>query len=223
MGNDGGSIAKRRDLTKQKKVKGKISCLAIQKAKARLCALTQEPLISPIFTCKLGFLYNKSGIFSALNSNTLPSSFSHISTSKDIIEAKFHNDSLSLSCPVSGIEYNGVNKFQVMWDCGCVLSEKALKEIPSENCLMCSSVIRFKVPLGQSKEQQKISQKELGIKRIAKKSTEGETVKRVKLVDQDVLEKVHLGNMESEVYQSLFSKENSDETYCCRNLRAGLR
>ena len=222
MGNDGGSIAKRRDLTKQKKVKSRISCESIQKAKAKLCALTQEPLKSPILCCKLGFLYNKAPLLSSLLSHKLPPDFSHIKAQQDVIEAKFHSDTSGLACPVSGIEYNGLNKFFVMWDCGCVLSEKALKEIPSQECIMCSQPIKLKVKLGQTREEQKESKKRLGIK-THKKTGEGEPVKRIKLFENKEVEETHKASMESEIYQSLFSKDAEEETFCCRNLRAGLR
>ena len=32
-------------------------------------------------------------------------------------------------CPVSGLEMNGKYRFCILWACGCVLSEKSLREI----------------------------------------------------------------------------------------------
>ena len=224
MGNDGGSIAKRRDLAKQKKIKTRVSCESIQEAKAKLCALTQEPLVPPIFVCKLGFLYNKEPLFTGILSNKLPSQFNHITSTKDVIEAKFGSNSSGLACPVSGIEYNGAKNFFVMWDCGCVLSEKALKEIFSNNCIMCSTPVTLKVKINQSKDEQKLSRKAAGIK-PHKKNTVGQPVKRMKIADHEMIEKAHLDSMKSDVYKSLFNQdnENQEETFCCRHLRAGLR
>ena len=222
MGNDGGSIAKRSDLAKQKKIKGRINCESIQKAKAKLCSLTQEPLKPPIVACKLGFLYNKNSLLELLIENKLPLEFNHIKTIKDVIEVKFHSDSSSLACPVSGNELNGVNKFQVMWDCGCVLSEKAIKEIPSETCLMCSRKIKQKIRLNQSREEQKINKRVLGIK-SNKKHVEDAPTKRIKIADIQEIEKTHQAGLQSDVYKSLFNNDQDEETFCCRHLRAGLR
>lgn len=39
----------------------------------------------------------------------------------------------------SGLEMNGTSKFCALWSCGCVLSERALKEVVSETCHCCGS------------------------------------------------------------------------------------
>jgi len=42
-------------------------------------------------------------------------------------------------CPITGILVGGKNsQFSVLKTCGCVFSEKALKECPSETCLVCT-------------------------------------------------------------------------------------
>ncbi|OMJ88071.1 hypothetical protein SteCoe_10054 [Stentor coeruleus] len=109
-----------------------------------------------------------------------------------------------------------------MWNCGCVLSDKALKEIPSSTCLMCSSPITLKIHLNQSKEEQKSNKISLGVKRV-KKTSEPEIMKKAKLVDMVEIEKTHQASLSSEVYKSLFSTTEASETFCCRHLRAGLR
>lgn len=40
-------------------------------------------------------------------------------------------------CPITMKEMNGHYKFCVIWSCGCVLSEQALREIPGSACLQC--------------------------------------------------------------------------------------
>lgn len=37
-------------------------------------------------------------------------------------------------CPVLGIEMNGKFKFSFIWECGCVMSERALKKIKTKVC-----------------------------------------------------------------------------------------
>lgn len=41
-------------------------------------------------------------------------------------------------CPVVGLEMNGKHRFCVIWDCGCVISEKALLEVKSDVCHKCA-------------------------------------------------------------------------------------
>ena len=37
-------------------------------------------------------------------------------------------------CPVTGLEMSGHHNFCFIRTCGCAISEKALKEVPSETC-----------------------------------------------------------------------------------------
>jgi hypothetical protein len=41
-------------------------------------------------------------------------------------------------CPVAGISMNGLHRFVYPLYCGCVVSEKALREAPSSTCLIVS-------------------------------------------------------------------------------------
>lgn len=58
-------------------------------------------------------------------------------------------------CPVTMLEANGKNRFFAMRPCGCVLSERALKEVPSVNCLKCSKPVKAdsSILLAPSKEE----------------------------------------------------------------------
>jgi hypothetical protein len=40
-------------------------------------------------------------------------------------------------CSISGLEMNGKFKFCFFWTCGCVLSERALKQFTDKNCPLC--------------------------------------------------------------------------------------
>lgn len=40
-------------------------------------------------------------------------------------------------CPISGLEMSGKFKFCLIWTCGCVLSERALKQFNEKLCLKC--------------------------------------------------------------------------------------
>ena len=47
--------------------------------------------------------------------------------------------------------------------------------------------------------------------------------KKAKIIDEERIDRDIEGKMKSEVFKSLFRQEMVDETFCCRNLRAGLR
>lgn len=40
-------------------------------------------------------------------------------------------------CPISGLEMNGKFKFCFFWTCGCVMSERALKQFNEKVCAIC--------------------------------------------------------------------------------------
>jgi hypothetical protein len=46
-------------------------------------------------------------------------------------------------CPITGLTTNGKYKFVFSWNCGCVVSERAVKEVPNEDkCLVCQTPYR---------------------------------------------------------------------------------
>ena len=47
-------------------------------AKAFTCAITGEPLCEPVACCRLGYIYTKENVLSALLDRRLNDSFSHI-------------------------------------------------------------------------------------------------------------------------------------------------
>ena len=121
--------------------------------KWRLCASTQEQLRSPVVACELGRLFNKESVLEMLLDKTkMPDCARHIRNLKDIKElvltsnAAFKADankgdaydnnlqSAEYICPVIGIEMNGKFRFCFIWTCGCVMSERAIKEIKSNVC-----------------------------------------------------------------------------------------
>ena len=143
MGNDGGSIPRRRELVKTKKREEKIEAYAVAKAKANFCALTEEPLREPIMVCRLGHLYNKEDLLKRLLEKSMPHNLRHIRRLKDVREAKAQtkensDHTITIVCPVSAIEFNGFNRFIMAWPCGCVMSEEAAQELKLEDkCLQC--------------------------------------------------------------------------------------
>lgn len=84
----------------------------------------------------------------------MPESVSHVRNLKDIKDLKltsnpaFKNDANSSSspyiCPVIGLEMSGKFRFVAIWSCGCVFSERALKEIDTKIChKVCVTILSF--------------------------------------------------------------------------------
>ncbi len=106
--------------------------------------------------CELGRIYSKEAVLETLlnKSEGVPDVAAHIRTLKDVKELKLtenpawdketsnsaevgdgYIDSQKAQwvCPISGQEMNGSFKFCFIWSCGCVLSDKALKEMRKAN------------------------------------------------------------------------------------------
>jgi hypothetical protein len=151
MGCDGGSIPKRDEMVRLKKKGEKVDKNMELAAKWRHCAITADKLRQPIVSCELGRLYNKESLLMALlDKDNIPEIVRHVRSLKDVTEIKLtpnpsyqpsekNNDDQSSQyiCPISNLEMNGHHPFIYLRGCGCVLSDKALKEVPSDTCHKC--------------------------------------------------------------------------------------
>ncbi|KAI1704948.1 rtf2 RING-finger domain-containing protein [Ditylenchus destructor] len=158
MGADGGTIPKRCELVRNKKKKEKIDKNVRAAVSWRTCQITQLPLEKPIVACKLGRLYNKEAIIKAKLDKKLQTNevTKHIKKLSDVKELRLtdnrsfkddgpengdtyydHNETPWV-CPVTAIPMNGSNNFFVNWQCGCVVSEKAINELKPDVCVSCS-------------------------------------------------------------------------------------
>ncbi len=159
MGCDGGTIPTRDELVRLKKKpeqKDKNSELI---AKWKCCSLTQEPLRKPIVACELGKLYTKESVLEFLIDKAKYEGvvgYEHIRGLKDVKELQltdnpaFHKqkdvgdayvDKLMAEyiCPITGLEMSGRHRFCYLRSCGCVLSERALKEVKVDVCSKCNA------------------------------------------------------------------------------------
>ncbi|NWI56791.1 RTF2 protein, partial [Calyptomena viridis] len=157
MGCDGGTIPKRHELVKGPRKVEKVDKVAELVARWFYCALSQEKLCRPIVACELGRLYNKDAVIEFLldksPDKTPMESASHIKSIKNVTELNLADNpawsgdkesikgdkyddlqSARFICPVVGLEMNGRHRFCFLRNCGCVFSERALKEIKSEVC-----------------------------------------------------------------------------------------
>lgn len=158
MGCDGGTIPRRDELVRMKKKPEKVDKNFELNAKWFHCAISQENLHPPIVSCELGNLYNKESVLEFLLDKASATSdiAKHIRNLKDVKELKLTENpafeeelkgeradayqdfqACRYICPVVGIEMNGRYKFCFLWKCGCVFSERALKEVKSSVCHKC--------------------------------------------------------------------------------------
>lgn len=123
----------------------------------RHCALTQERLREPIVMCALGRLYSKQSVIEQLLDKEIemPDSCKHIKSLKDIrdlhltpnpiyrdedkTEGLLDTRSAPYICKLIGLEMSGKFRFIGLWSCGCVFSERALKEIGTNICSLCQT------------------------------------------------------------------------------------
>ncbi|GAB9463836.1 hypothetical protein Gpo141_00001282 [Globisporangium polare] len=182
MGNDGGVIAVKRKFMRHGNTKArgeKVDQEALRIQKAQTCAISEEPLREPIVACALGNLYNKQALLEHLLAKTLPARFQHISSLKDVVTCNFskkqgESDSKSclFYCPVTMLEFSGKQPFVVAPTCGCVVSERSLKEVQTKECLVCGKATNSEKPIALflSDENYELKQKEILERKAAEKA-----------------------------------------------------
>ncbi|KFD47762.1 hypothetical protein M513_11374, partial [Trichuris suis] len=160
MGCDGGTIPTRGELVRTKKKAAKVEREVANAARWKNCSLTQQRLKRPVVASRLGKMYNKEAVIEALikkKTGVVFEGLDCIDSLKDVKELKLtknpaydtksaevtgsHHDSnvAEYMCPIAGVEMNGNYRFVVLWSCGCVISEKAMKEIESSTCANCGT------------------------------------------------------------------------------------
>uniref|UniRef100_A0A8B9KK89 Replication termination factor 2 n=1 Tax=Astyanax mexicanus TaxID=7994 RepID=A0A8B9KK89_ASTMX len=195
MGCDGGTIPKRHELVKGPKKVEKVDKNAELAAKWKYCALSQEKLRRPIVACELGKLYNKDAVIEYLldKSAERPNIevAAHIRGIKDVKELNLTENPAwegerrntkgdcyedmhcaMFICPVVGLEMNGKHKFCFLHTCGCVFSDRALREVKTEICHKCGDPFQEDdiVVLNGTKEEQEKLQKTMEERRAKAKT-----------------------------------------------------
>ncbi|XP_034725520.1 replication termination factor 2 [Etheostoma cragini] len=185
MGCDGGTIPKRHELVKAPKKVEKVDKNAELAAQWKYCALSQEKLRRPIVACELGRLFNKDAIIEYLLDKTAErpntQTVTHIRGIKDIKELNLTDNPEwegerrntkgdryedfncgMFICPVVGLEMNGKHRFCYLQTCGCVFSDRALKEIKTDICHKCGDTFKNEdviVLNGTKEEVEKLREK----------------------------------------------------------------
>lgn len=195
MGCDGGTIPKRHELCRTKKKGEQKDKNADLAAKWKYCALSNESLKEPIVACELGKLYNKDAVIEYLlnKSSEKKAEMKHIKGLKDIHTLSLYpnpswqskteraekgdgyidDQDSKYICPISGIEMNGKQKFCFLRTCGCVLSQRALKELRDSVCGICSKAYSENgdvIILNGDEEAVKVLREKMEQRRKARKS-----------------------------------------------------
>lgn len=107
--------------------------------------------------CGLGRLYSKQNVIEQLldREKEMPESCKHIKSLRDVkdlvltpnpiykdedkTEGLLDTRSAPYICKLIGLEMSGKFRFIALWSCGCVFSERALKEIGSKVCILCQA------------------------------------------------------------------------------------
>lgn len=155
MGNDGGSIPKRRELVKEAARTRTATELKESQHEQQdyywtTDPISQKPLTQPIVSDSSGKLYNKETILEFLVEGNRKEDANSVTQGavkslKDIVEVKFEVDSDASStvevwkCPVTGNKLGPGSKAVYIVPCGHVFSSTAIKEVSGEKCLTCDT------------------------------------------------------------------------------------
>ncbi|ANZ77623.1 BA75_04469T0 [Komagataella pastoris] len=138
MGNDGGSIPKRRELLRlnESESQANRSKLSVKLNSWYYCSLSEEPLRyceGKVVSDYRGRLYNKESVLKHLISKG--NTPAHLKSLKDLVELRFCFKGDKILCPINKdiiLDLNGENDipaFVYLVPCGCVVSGKIAKEI----------------------------------------------------------------------------------------------
>lgn len=161
MGNDGGSIPKRRELVKE--AARSLTTTEIKESQNEqqeyywtTDPISQEPLAQPVVSDTSGKLYNKSTILEYLVEGARKEDAETVTQGavkslKDIVEVKFDEDKDAAAkangaasyefwkCPVTGDRLGPGAKAVYLVPCGHAFSGHAIKEVSGEKCLSCET------------------------------------------------------------------------------------
>merc|ERR1712000_146329 len=151
MGNDGGSIPKRRELVKDAARAATLSELKATALESLAhawshCALSGDPIdLDSVVSDWRGRLYSYEAVLTGLTSDsddgdstqTTPSSLG-IKSLRDVAKLKFNRTGDKWTCPISMKELGPSTKTVYIVPCGHVFAEVAMKEIKEKACPECS-------------------------------------------------------------------------------------
>lgn len=165
MGNDGGSIPKRRELVRESTKE--LSTTQVKETQHEKqvyywahCALSQQPLSLPIVSDSTGNLYNKDAVLESLIAVTGKETEENVAGSeptsgtvkslRDVVEVRFQLEeddeteggkesvTLKLICPITRRRLGPGVRTVYLVPCGHAFAENAVKEMGGTACLQVS-------------------------------------------------------------------------------------
>lgn len=230
MGCDGGTIPRRDELVRTAKKPEQKDKDAEREFRWLHCALTQEYLREPIVMCGFGRLYSKQSIIEQLlEKEKKPESIKHIRTLKDIKTLKLTPNPAYTAedkteglldtrhapyvCKLIGLEMSGKFRFVALWSCGCVISERALKQIKRNDsggsvCPLCLEPFSVEdvIVLNGSEEDLELMQAKMEIRNIKRKSSKKDK-KSQSISDETNVSKISIEKAFSDEKKQGFEKE----------------
>ncbi|POR34773.1 Replication termination factor 2 [Tolypocladium paradoxum] len=150
MGNDGGSIPKRRELVKNASRAPTVSELKATALESLAhawthCALSGAPLdLETVVSDWRGRLYNYEAILNGLMPSDDPAEFTPaslgITSLRDVAKLKFSKNGDKWACPISMKDMGPATRAVYLVPCGHVFAEVAITEIQESTCPECAEV-----------------------------------------------------------------------------------
>lgn len=226
MGNDGGSIPKRREL-----VKNAARAPTISELKATVleslghawthCALSGSPLdLDAAVSDWRGRLYNYEAILKGLMPSDEPADVTPASLGirslRDVVKLKFSKVDKKWSCPISMKEMGPAVKAVYLVPCGHVFAEVAIAEIQEKNCPECAEEFSKEnvIPILPTTEKdiQKLEARmdDLRAKGLAHTLKKDKSEKKKKRKGDDVKEEESANRQDGETKAEARSKQDTD-------------
>jgi hypothetical protein len=137
-------------------------------------------------------MYNKEELINAMLDKRLPKIYSHITSLKDVkeltISTSKQEEENKIICPISMIEFSGLNSFYFFWNCGCLISKKAFDELQmKDKCVLCGKKFDKEkdiVDLNHTKEERAQIFQRLILEKIKEKKIKDE--KKIEKKEKDI-------------------------------------
>ncbi|KAL8448243.1 hypothetical protein Emag_004011 [Eimeria magna] len=155
MGGDGGSFSGRAEMVRTKGFKflrnlggmGYTPNTQIRAGDERLgknenrdlqnsaCALSEEPLKPPLVACRVGRLYNKESVITAMLEKSLPPHMKHVKSLKDMRELNVELNAATgfPVCPITKADLSSGVRASIIWPCGSLVSNRALEAMTTKD------------------------------------------------------------------------------------------
>lgn len=161
MGNDGGSIPKRRELVKEAAKAPTTAQIKEIRAESQEhawnhCPLTSKPLAAPVVSDCLGTLYNKDSILEYLLADEDSTEKAEgekvlggrVKSLKDVVEVKFESDGdedksgrkEKWVCPVTRVEMGPQAKAVYVVPCGHAFTGSVVREVQERVCVQARRI-----------------------------------------------------------------------------------